>query len=187
MVSGCRVYLSHEWGSRSVDHRHRIRAAIRARAEREFGLSDHETRAIENLDALPVVRGGVVSIAHCPEMGGFAWRDGDVSIGLDVEVRERVRPERMKRVAKDDELLDAPSATHLWTAKEAAYKCLCAKTESYYLSDLVISDWRWREKSGPCADIRRFDARLVGTARCASGLSFSMGRCVISVTEAAGI
>ena len=83
-----------------------------------------------------------ISIAHCPFMGGFIFSfNKDFLIGFDIEIAERIHNKLIRRVAKTEEIKQAPDIALLWTAKEASFKCLNLDTCSFALHHCRIFDW----------------------------------------------
>jgi 4'-phosphopantetheinyl transferase EntD len=91
-------------------------------------------------DRLPIWPDGFVgSISHCPGWcaAAVARRRDFAAIGLDVEVRRRVRPELHTTLCTPTELAwmaigdrGAETATLLFGAKEAVYKCVYPMTRA---------------------------------------------------------
>ena len=86
----------------------------------------------------------VISISHCPGLGGFIFSPGKQRpIGLDMEKTERVRGRIIRRVSTERELRQTPNFALLWTAKESGLKCL--KGNRLILKRCVISNWSEQE------------------------------------------
>jgi hypothetical protein len=183
-MSSKRVYIAEEWGSHSPGFRARIREAIRDRLARERELSSEELRGLEDLSNPPGLSRGSLCISHCAALGGFAIGEGKGRVGLDVELASRVRREHAARVAAVGEVDPAPSPVHLWTAKEAAYKALCERSEPFYLNDVVIGNWGKARVAGLEQDADTFQGALAGANRTVTGLAFADGLCVIAICEA---
>ena len=86
-----------------------------------------------------------VSLSHCPALAGFAFSfDGNVCLGLDLEMTKRLKIQTLARVSSDEEIQSAPDLpVLLWTAKEAAFKCAAAADKSLkFLRDIFVSKWR---------------------------------------------
>ena len=99
-----------------------------------------------------------VSISHCSNLGGYA-ADSEIqahpkdqsynylspvqsAIGFDLELTSRVSTRIAERVSADtQELEEAPSASSLWTAKEACFKALRGPHQPAILQQLKIGNW----------------------------------------------
>ena len=83
-----------------------------------------------------------VSVSHCPLLGGFVFSlNSNISIGLDMEIAARVSRKLVQRVSHLEEITKAPDNALLWTAKEAACKCISLNQRTVLLKDCVISHW----------------------------------------------
>ena len=86
-----------------------------------------------------------ISISHCKHMGAFLFTfDKNVSIGFDIEERNRITDKLVNRISSKEEIQQSPTSFLLWVAKEASFKCLNHKTQNL-LSDCIISHWRKRK------------------------------------------
>jgi 4'-phosphopantetheinyl transferase EntD len=113
------------------------RAAARA-ALRRFGLLD--VTIPRGTDRLPMWPAGFVgSISHCPGWGGaaVARRSDLAAIGLDIEVRGRVHSRLLATVCTPAEQAwmagtgtSLETATLVFSAKEAVYKCVHPATKT---------------------------------------------------------
>ena len=85
-----------------------------------------------------------ISISHHKELGGFASSENSSALGFDMELNERARPDLVARVSVSKHEFDAaPNPCALWTAKEAAFKCLSRSTQSPLgVADIEIGKWR---------------------------------------------
>ena len=85
-----------------------------------------------------------ISISHCPALGGFIFSfDKRLSLGLDVELADRLTDKLLSRISTEEELKSAPGAAFLWVAKEAGFKCACSfKKTTKLLSQCVVSYWK---------------------------------------------
>jgi len=82
-----------------------------------------------------------VSISHTQMYGGFILSSKYLKIGLDLEFVDRIRPEIVQRVSTKNEVLMAPDAYRLWTAKEASFKAHYPKNPEV-LSKIQIENWQ---------------------------------------------
>ena len=86
-----------------------------------------------------------VSISHCPTLAGFAFSfDGNICLGLDLEMTNRLKTRTLARVSSEEEIQSAPDLpVLLWTAKEAAFKCIAPADKNFkLLRDIFVSKWR---------------------------------------------
>lgn len=113
--------LQPEWGSKNQHHQNLIHAEIKK-------LGVYNPR---------------FSISHTLSLGGFIWtNDIDTTVGLDVEIVKRVRPEIAVRVCRlPAEYFRAPSPSSLWSAKEACFKALRGPNQPYVISEIEMKDW----------------------------------------------
>lgn len=130
-LSNLTVELRSDWGSQSQHHRESIHQAVKAKMAKAYPLSDS-------------------SISHCPSLGGFAFTSFDVNsivqLGFDVEEISRITPVISQRICKTkEEFAAAPSAAHLWCAKEAAYKSLKGPKQPKVVSELELFGWENRD------------------------------------------
>lgn len=129
--------LAVKFGSGNPDHR----AAIRARIESQLpSLSPEEKKRLADLKWTPRLTHWSVSISHGRTLGGWVARRRPGSIGFDVEVKERIEPRLISRIATPEEIALAPEPAFLWCAKESYFKCLEAD-QPVTMSSLKISNW----------------------------------------------
>ena len=87
-----------------------------------------------------------ISVSHCSYIGVFLIAFSDhLSIGFDIEEKQRVTKQILSRIALKQEIQQSPSPSLLWTAKEAGFKCL-SRQKNLTLSDCLISNWRKKRK-----------------------------------------
>jgi 4'-phosphopantetheinyl transferase len=85
------------------------------------------------------------SISHSKGLGGLVT-SRKARVGLDIEVSERVKDHIVQRVCRSqDEFNAAPTAAHLWVAKEAAFKALKGPSQPQLISEITVSDWQKSE------------------------------------------
>lgn len=133
--SGAEVFiedlqLKPEWGSQAKDHRILIRQELLRR------FRDQAATDLMNLEVIPRLRDGFISISHAKGLGGFVHSPDPV--GLDIETTARVRPELAARVGTIEEFAAAPGPAALWCAKEAVYKSLIYGSQPIVVMDLRI-------------------------------------------------
>ena len=83
-----------------------------------------------------------ISISHCKVLGGFIFSlKSSISIGLDIEQINRVKPGLVNRLSQIEEVQQAPTDALLWAAKEAAFKCIPPDNDSLLISQVYSFDW----------------------------------------------
>ncbi|MGZ5278452.1 MAG: 4'-phosphopantetheinyl transferase superfamily protein [Pseudobdellovibrionaceae bacterium] len=122
------IVLRPDWGSQNPNYRESLHGELKKRMAKAYPFSDS-------------------SISHCPTMGGFAFTMFDsnhvLQIGFDIEEDSRVRVETARRICHiAAEYEAAPSPASLWTAKEAAYKCLKGSKQPAILSHVEVTNWQ---------------------------------------------
>jgi 4'-phosphopantetheinyl transferase len=130
------VELRESWSSKSPDHRTLIRQALHARL-----AAANDTSDLLDLSLRPQHPMHSISIAHCPEAGGFAISDRSTWLGFDIESAGRIQEKAVLRISSAEELSRAPSPAHLWVAKESCFKALPAHLQPKVISEVVISSW----------------------------------------------
>lgn len=126
-----------EWGSQMKDHREKIRQDLEVR------FKDQSKSDLLNLQVLPELRRGYVSISHSKGLGGYAY--SDFFVGFDIEVNARVKPETAARISRMEEVASAPDMPALWCAKEAVYKALAWTRQPTTVIDLTL---KWTIANG---------------------------------------
>ena len=127
-----RLFLKPDWGSGQLGSKTLIRQQI------ETELPAQVKPEISELDKIPELKSGFLSISHCFDVGGFAYSTG-LPLGFDVEITSRVTNSIINRVASPQELKSAPSAASLWTAKEAIFKSLRTFKQPQVVSQIETS------------------------------------------------
>lgn len=140
-----------KWASTKTHHRQQIRQAIMKTYEQEItrltrssadpDLIKKDLKALEDLEQVPDLNLAQVSISHCPKAGGFALSDISHPLGFDLEDPDRIRETVVKRMSEPQELTEAPSPAHLWTAKESAFKALYGPMQPQVISAVTIRQW----------------------------------------------
>ncbi|MGE5085948.1 MAG: 4'-phosphopantetheinyl transferase superfamily protein [Bacillota bacterium] len=120
-ASELQVYAKPEWGSDNPEHR------ILLHTERDKLLAQTKDKLYW-------------SISHAKGMGILVLCNKPV--GVDVEVISRVHEGVVKRVSNPAEVSSAPTASALWTAKEAAFKATREFNQPSVLCDISIGDWK---------------------------------------------
>lgn len=129
------IEIKPEWGSQVDNHRVLIRQGLKARYASE-AASD-----LLDLEVLPKLKKGFVSISHARGLGGYAYSAD--WLGFDLETDARVRPELAARISTMEEFSAAPDAASLWCAKEAAYKALAFVEQPTMVTDFSLA-WHRR-------------------------------------------
>lgn len=84
------------------------------------------------------------SLSHCKSYGVFVCsprgNNDNQLVGVDLEISNRVTKEIISRVSTPVEIFEAPSAAHLWTAKEASFKSL-TNNKTQLINDVLIHSW----------------------------------------------
>ncbi len=125
--------LRNSWGSQQANYRSEIRKYIHAH------ICDSDE--ILDLNKIPSLKKGSISISHDKNAGGFLWTPQQTQCGFDIEITERCRPEMVKRVSTDAEMQEAPFTSALWSAKEAAFKAIPLEQQPHSVSQLIVGKW----------------------------------------------
>jgi len=131
------VILSTEWNSSKEGYREELRQHLAHSLQNQI-TQFTEIKKLMDLNQIPTPPGMSLSIAHCPLVGGFAKTIPPNQIGFDVEVDDRVSAQSIARISKPDEVRIMPSPSHLWVAKEAAFKALFGKIQPKTQSQIEI-------------------------------------------------
>ena len=109
----CELYLNLKWASVYSEHRLNIRRQIYKKTK---------DKTVLDLNSIPYLRKGFVSISHCPVVGGFGY--SNQKIGFDLEQYQRLSPGLISRISspEEDDLLEPFCRPSLWTIKESVYK-----------------------------------------------------------------
>lgn len=86
----------------------------------------------------PTCKDVFISISHCPQHTLLAW--GPRTLGCDIELSSRINKKMIGRISTPQELEEAPELSHLWTAKEAAFKAISSSIK--LLSSVEIIEWQ---------------------------------------------
>ena len=146
------VILKSEWSSLNADHRLQIRKGLIEEIEKHIKLSAEDKGRFLDLDQTPQHPHIGLSISHNKNCGGFVLNPQGQAIGLDVEIKDRVKENLISRVAaSQNEVQNAPSAASLWVAKEAALKCLLRSgLQPHVVADVEIGNWQFSEQIEHC-------------------------------------
>ena len=142
-----RARLAHSLQKALLKPKAASRSALAPSSEKSKGNIFHsskerEWQSLTIPGGCPVHSLASISIAHCPVMGGFVFSlDKNLSIGLDIELVNRVSHKVVRRIADEKEQKQAPDRVFLWTAKEASFKCLTWDKGVILPSHCRIFDW----------------------------------------------
>lgn len=147
-----KVVLKSEWSSDNPDHRLKIRKSLLEEIEKLLRLSEEQREDILDLQKVPVLPQVGFSISHNKKCGGFVLNPQGQAVGLDVEIAQRVQERLIARVAANKEEVGlAPSAASLWTAKEAAIKCLYRSgRQPNVIAEVEIGGWQVKSEIETC-------------------------------------
>lgn len=120
------------WGSDNFSGRDLIRKSIATQ------FHDQIEPDILNLNKIPSLIAGHISISHCASIGSYIF--SPTAVGLDIEESQRIKLSVVARVSNTEELLKAPSPELHWCAKEAAFKFLISFEQPKAISEIIL-DW----------------------------------------------
>ena len=93
-------------------------------------VRDFNWSGLLRIETKPFCPFAEISISHCQNLGAFVFVFGKrLSIGFDMEKKNRITGKIMQRLSSKKEREAAPSLSLLWTAKEAGLKCFSSKTQ----------------------------------------------------------
>lgn len=126
---------------------------------------DFEESQLLHIGSKPERSIASVSLSHTDNIGVFLFTfDKGLSIGFDIENKNRITKTVIERVSSKEERLQAPEKSLLWTAKEAGFKCLSDTSNKLLLSDCLISQWTKNK-------LYTFQCHSQNTKRKASGVA----------------
>lgn len=140
-----RLFLKTDWSSSSPMGRHEIR--------RHIFLNIEADEQILNLNNLPICESGSLSISHNRQMGGYVHTNQNFQLGFDIEVSARLNDSNVRLFASTEEIRNARGAPILWTAKEAAYKCLPRVLQPTVIGEIELTNWRHPKNNWTCCQI----------------------------------
>lgn len=138
--SDVRVVLYPEIQSTHKNHRN----LLRQRAKKDLvncGIPLDGLYGFEDLSTLPKLKQGSISLSHSPLGSAMIHSSSHRSVGIDVEVKNRIHPKLLARVSLESELNSAPQGFDLFTAKEAAWKALNSFENLPTLSHIETCKW----------------------------------------------
>lgn len=129
--------LSPQWASQKENYKAVIREALKVQIA-DLNLNPRGLK----LDSQPPQHPEVsISFSHNPKLGGFILTDKSMSIGLDVEIQERITAKVLARTCEQFEIEQAPKPECLWVAKESTFKALVNDNQPPTITQIRISDW----------------------------------------------
>lgn len=129
--------LSDKFSSKSPQYRHQIRGSLASQLQ---NLTPLEKSEVLDLSRTPGLHNWSVSISHCQALGGWVAKSKPSHIGFDLEVKSRIEPKLVQRIATPKEISAAPDPSYIWCAKESYYKYL-EKAQPVTFTELQITDW----------------------------------------------
>ena len=132
-------------GSDEQSRRRYLRDQIRTCIEDsyEFSMTKQESERLNDLSQTPFFKNFNISISHTKELGGFAITDKQHLCGLDIERKERITKPVVSRISQASELDQlGENFAHLWTLKEAGFKCLAHNQSLKLVVELQFSDFQ---------------------------------------------
>ncbi len=165
------VILKSEWSSLNADHRLQIRKGLIEEIEKHTNLSAEDKGRLLDLEQTPLHPHVGFSISHNKICGGFVLNPQGQAMGLDVEIKTRVKENLISRVAASNtEVQNAPSAASLWVAKEAALKCLFRSgLQPHVVAEVEIGEWKTNGKVESCRLLTN-EARINNNRGCVMDL-----------------
>ena len=119
-----------------------------------------------------------LSISHTENRAVFLFTfENKLSIGFDIENKDRVTKKVIERVSSKEEICQTPGISLLWTAKEASFKCLSDRKNKLLLSDCFILQWK-KEK-----EFYTFRCHSKKTGQIALGIAGSIKRLAFAYAE----
>lgn len=113
----CELYLDSKWASTYSQHRLKIRRQVYKKTK---------DKTVLDLDSVPCLKIGFVSISHCPVMGGFIF--SKQRLGFDLEQYQRLSTSLIDQISfSEEQILCRDSFKNslknsIWTIKESVYK-----------------------------------------------------------------
>ena len=137
------LVLKEEWSSKNPEFRQRIRESLLKDIDTVSTVTAVQRRELLDLMRIPMHPQVGISITHNQKCGGYVIDPQGHGVGLDAEIIGRVKEKVVARASSEREMQAAPSAAALWTAKEAALKCLNGSDdEPEVLSQVAIGGWQ---------------------------------------------
>lgn len=137
--SGLRLWYKPEWKQDQTEYRTEIRkfaANFFDQAKLKKEILDLSKPLVRIDSPKPVY----FSISHSTQAGILA--QSRIPLGVDLESFHRINPKVVQRISAANEVAEAPSPGHLWTAKEATFKSLIHFRQPQTLSQIEIFQWQ---------------------------------------------
>lgn len=145
------ICLRPEWNGVLKENRKLIRQHIFENIESADEILD--------MTLIPALTTGSISISHNRAMGGYVHISENVQWGFDIELTQRLTERNAKYYASPEEIRLAPSASSLWTAKEAAYKALPLAIQPTVIGEIELVDWQMIDEQWASCRIGRVQKR----------------------------
>jgi hypothetical protein len=142
--------MSEDFSSLHQDHREKIRKSIADTLKTGSSIMD--------LGELPKLKDWSVSISHCHGLGGWVAVPRPLKVGFDLEVKSRINPKLIKRIAQEGELDGIPDPAFLWCAKESYFKAL-GDQQPTAVTQIRVDKW----SKNPDGDWRFSSSNLRGS------------------------
>jgi phosphopantetheinyl transferase (holo-ACP synthase) len=104
-----------------------------------------------------------VSISHTFHKSAFAWVAKPLTVGIDIELINRIQLPIIERVCSEKEMSSSPTPQFLWSAKESVFKAI--DPQATVLSQIEIYNWHPVDEN-----TYTFQARLIATGESLDGL-----------------
>ena len=138
LPSDAELFSEASWASTSPNHRQKMRLFLKNHLHGK--ISAEEAAALDDLNLVPSFRHVFSSSSHSAVAGVVVISSRP--IGIDLEETQRIKIPVVQRIASQEEFRSAPSAAHLWCAKEAVFKSLLSEKQPAVLSDFSVNEWQ---------------------------------------------
>lgn len=128
------------WASNSEHHRRSLREHL-YNTLMEMNAPGLKYQEIMALNIPPTHSHYRISISHCPDFGGYLLSSKALSVGLDLELADRVTAAAAERTSSAEAIAKAPSPAHHWAAQEASFKALSPLLSVKLQSQIHVSNW----------------------------------------------
>ena len=129
----------------SLSDKKKLREKLIHHIKSQTGYKDNDLNWDEllKLKTKPFVPGLGLSISYCNYLAVCAIVfDQKVSIGFDIEHKERVTNRLVERISSQKEISQCPHPALLWTAKEAGVKSLSSHSQPVLFKNCRLSNWK---------------------------------------------
>ena len=134
-----KLYFSTDLTSQINNHRQIIRAELLS-ALNDL-KADNSNNNVLDLSQMPTTEHTSISISHCRNASGFILASKDYSIGLDLEVADRVSDKLITRISVAGEVTKTPKPHYLLSAKESAWKATNQSHSIPTISHIETMKW----------------------------------------------